>query len=417
MQEMLLPPGAYLPRHAQHKIADAMQRYRVVALTGPRQAGKTTLVKQIARDNDLPYVSLDAARARRFAQADPAAFVRNMPAGIIDEIQWAPDLILEIKRLVDGSPQRGRYLITGSVELFKSAIAPDSLAGRMVAVELLPLSVAEIGARQPANFLDRAFAADFPDFMATGRSGDLWQSVMAGGFPEALAAGNREDRADWLRNYARNLAGHDLPVAARIHRPEKFARLIELAAAVSGRIVDMQKLARQLEVSGHTVDSWLSLLENMFLLRRIGAWHGNAIRRLIKRPKLHFIDSALAAALGYRDDWRLVDNRPGELLESFVCGEIGKAAALARNEMRLSHFRDRNGNEVDLVVEQAGRGLIGIETTAAPAVGPTDFKGLRQLRAAAGDDFVCGIILHDGDCIQQVAAGLFAMPIAMLWEA
>ena len=416
MQDDSVPPR-YFRRHARQKVARALAYSRIVAIVGPRQAGKTTLVRQIAQAQQLPYRTLDDIQSRRLARSDPAGFIRRLPTGVIDEIQQAPDLVLEMKRTVDEDSRPGRYLITGSVDLFRSAMSPDSLAGRLATVELLPLAAAEIAEREAPRFLERAFAGDFPGSLKTGTTDDLWQRIATGGFPAAIAIDDPEVRADWLRDYADALARHDIPQAARINDRGSLLALLKLAAAVNGRLVDLAKLARSIRVDGKTVDRWLRLMEAMFLIRRVPAWHGNALRRLVKSPRLYFLDSALAAAVTHTSAARLERDRSGAALECFVHGEISKAVAGQGSRIVISHFRDKNRNEVDLVLEQPAAGIVGIEVTAAAAVGPSDFRGLRELQRAAGDDFACGIILHDGDRIENVARQMFAMPIKMLWEA
>ena len=152
----------FVARHAEGPVRTALTDTRIVALVGPRQSGKTTLARRIADSDGRPFITLDDDQFRRFAQDDPAGFMRGLQAAAIDEIQRAPGLILELKKAVDEDPRPGRYLITGSVELFKGAISPDSLAGRVETVELLPFSQAEIAGASPPRFLERAFAGEFP---------------------------------------------------------------------------------------------------------------------------------------------------------------------------------------------------------------------------------------------------------------
>ena len=150
-----------MPRHSETRVRDALTDTRIVAIVGPRQSGKTTLARRIASDDGRPFITLDDEQHRRFAEDDPIGFVRSNPVAVIDEIQRAPGLILAIKQAVDEDPRPGRYLITGSVDLFRSAISPDSLAGRVETIELLPFSQAEIAGAGAPGFLDRAFAGDF----------------------------------------------------------------------------------------------------------------------------------------------------------------------------------------------------------------------------------------------------------------
>ena len=165
----------------------ALTDTRIVALVGPRQSGKTTLARRFADDEQRPFITLDDDQFRRFAQEDPVGFMRGRRAAVIDEIQRAPALILELKKLVDEDPTPGRYLITGSVELFKSAISPDSLAGRVETIELLPFSQAEAAVAGVPDFLTRAFAGDFPNIANTGTTDNLVERVLSGGYPEVLA--------------------------------------------------------------------------------------------------------------------------------------------------------------------------------------------------------------------------------------
>ncbi len=345
--------------------------------------------------------------------------MRSYKAAVIDEIQRVPSLILELKKTVDEDPRPGRYLITGSVELFKGLISPDSLAGRVEAIELLPFSQAEIeGADLPA-FLDRAFDSNYPSFTVTGPTPALVERVISGGFPLALSRTVPGRRRNWLRAYARSLTQRGIPEFATINKLDEMSRLIDHAALYSGQIINLSNLGNQLGVDAKTVDRWLTQLEHMFLVRRIRAWHHNELKRLVKTPKLQFLDSGLLAAVRGLSAQAIATDRQklGSLLECFVYSELAKAAALADEETTVSHYRDKDQAEVDLVLERPTGEVIGIEVKAGATVRPRDFRGLRRLKEATGARFSCGIILHDGERIQQLDSRLFAMPVKMLWEA
>ena len=346
-------------------------------------------------------------------------FVRSHHAAVIDEIQRAPGLILALKNAVDEDPQPGRYLITGSVDLFRTSISPDSLAGRIETVELLPFSQAEIAKSSIPRFLERAFAGDFPNLERREPTVDLMEPVLAGGYPEACARIDPARRRSWLRAYARSLAQRDVSDIATISKRDEMDRLIEYAAAAAGQLLNLSELGSRLGVDSKTVDRWLTLLEQMFLVRRVRAWHRNALRRLVKTPKLHFLDSGLLAALRRVDAATIARDRrqAGPLLECFVHGEIAKAVALSDETMTVSHYRDKDRVEVDLVLERSPGRVVGIEVKAGATVRPDDFKGLTRLQAVTGERFACGIVLHDGERIQQTAPSMFAMPVKMLWEA
>lgn len=408
-----------LLRHAEAPIRAALADTRIVAMVGPRQSGKTTLAKRIAAADNRPFVTLDDAQSRQLARSDPAGFIRSFPAAVVDEVQRAPGLILALKKTVDEDLRPGRYLITGSVDLFRGSISPDSLAGRVETIGLLPFSQAEIHAAGPARFLHRAFAADFPALAETGPTGNLTGRVVSGGFPEALARTVPARRSAWLRAYAQALAERDVADIATVVKLDEMRRLLNHVAVSSGQLLNLSALAARLGVDSKTVDRWLVLLEHMFLVRRVPAWRRSRLKRLVKAPKLHFLDSGLLAALRRTGQAEIFGDRQalGPLLECFVFGELAKAAGLSHDAPDLSHYRDKDGIEVDLVLERSPGPIVGIEVKAAATVWPRDFKGLTRLREASGGRFACGVVLHDGDRVQQVDSGMFAMPFRMLWEA
>ena len=410
---------AFVARHAEVPVRTALADTRIVAIVGPRQSGKTTLARGIAADDGRPFVTMDDDQSRRFARDDPAGFMRSLQAAVIDEIQRAPDLVLALKKEVDEDPRPGRYLITGSVELFKGSISPDSLAGRVETIELLPFSQAEISGASPSGFLDRAFAGDFPGFQETDLTVDLIERVISGGFPAALSRAVPARRRSWLRAYARSLAERDISDIAAVGKRHEMSRLIDHAAVSASQLLNLSSLASRLGVDGKTVDRWLVLLEHMFLVRRVRAWHRGGLKRLVRAPKLQFLDSGLLAALQRTDAADIARDRRkfGPLLECFVHGELIKAIALSGETTTVSHYRDKDGIEVDLVLERSPGAIVGIEVKAGATVRLRDFRGLVRLKEAAGDGFACGIVLHDGERIQQMGSGLFAMPIKMLWEA
>ena len=413
------PAGRFVWRHTEEAVRLALTDTRIVALVGPRQSGKTTLARRIADDDGRTFVSLDDDQYRQFAREDPEGFVRGLENAAIDEIQRAPNLILALKKKVDEDPRPGRYLITGSVDLFKGSISPDSLAGRVETVELLPFSQAEIAGAAAPRFLDRGFTGDFPAVEETGPTPDLAERIIAGGYPAALARPVPTRRRSWLRAYGKALAERDVSDLAPVGKRDEMVRLIDHAALSAGQLLNLSSLGTRLGVDGKTVDRWLVLLEHMFLIRRVRAWHNSQLKRLIRTPKLHFLDSGLLAALLGTNAADIVRDRQklGPLLECFVYGELVKAMALSDETTTVSHYRDKDGVEVDLVLERSPGTIMGIEIKAGATALPRDFRGLRRLKETVGDRFACGILLHDGERIQRTSSKLFAMPIRLLWEA
>lgn len=408
----------FVRRHAEPKVIRTLEDTRVTAIVGPRQSGKTTLARRIADRDGRPFITLDDAQYRQFANHDPDGFMRGLKYAVIDEIQRAPDLILAIKKAVDENPEPGRYLITGSADLFSGTLSPDSLAGRVEIVQLLPFAQSEIAGTQAIDFLDRAFAGDFPGTATIGPTEDLVERVVSGGFPEALSRSDPGRRRSWLLAYARSLAERDAAEIAAVQRSAMTIRLIESAAATAGQLTNASRLGMQLGVDSKTVARWITVLEQMFLVRRIRAWHRNDLKRLVKTPKLQFLDSGLLAALQRADAARLAKDRQalGPLLECFVHAELAKVAALSDTATPLCHFRDKDQMEVDFVAERPTGEIVGIEVKAAATVRPRDFRGLVRLEKVAGEQFACGVLLHDGDRIQRISARMFAMPVGMLWR-
>ncbi len=406
----------FLARHAETSIRTALQDTRIVAILGPRRSGKTTLAKRVA--DGRPFISLEDELDRRRAREDPALFVRSLDSAVIDEIQLAPDLVRALKSAVDRDPRPGRFLITGSVDLFGSPIAPDCLAGRVETVRLLPFSQAEIAGTGPPDFLDRAFAGDFPAFRETGSTPRLVERVVAGGFPEALARTDPARRRAWLRACANPRAERDVAAVAPVAKRDEMNALLGHAAASASGPANMSALGRALRIDGKTVDRWLSLLEHLFVIRRVPAWRHVALKRLARAPKLHFLDSGLLAARlrTGAEDLERERRKLGPPLESFVYGELAKAVALSGGEATVSHYRDREGTGVDFVLERTPGAVVGIEVRAHATLRSRDLSGLERLGETVGDGFACGIVLHDGERVQKVGDRIFAMPFKMLWE-
>ena len=418
MSDWHLPNSTFIERHAEQRVRAALADTRIVALVGPRQAGKTTLARRIAEDDRRIYISLDDTQSRDFASEDPIGFVRDLSYAVIDEIQRVPNLILELKREVDESPEPGRFLITGSVDLFRTSISPDSLAGRVETVQLLPFSQAELEQLPEQQFVDRAFRRDFPTLEQTDSTSNLVDRILGGGYPLALSRTEPSRRRAWFQEYTRALTDRDVSDISNAYKRNEMARLVTFAALSSGQLVNFSRLGAQIGIDNHTADRWLDLFEHMFLLSRIPAWHKKGLKRLVKTPKLHFFDSGLLAATQNINTHELTNNRKllGPILECFVYSELIKATSSSANQTNILHFRENSGHEVDFVLERSPREIVGIEVKASATVHPMDFRGLRQLAETVDRRFVCGIVLYDGDRIQEFARDLYAMPFSVLWS-
>ena len=224
-------------------------------------------------------------------------------------------------------------------------------------------------------------------------------------------------RRDWLTSYAQSLAERDVVEIAELAKADMMRLLIEHAALMSGQLVNMSELAQRVGVDAKTIDRWLSLLGKIFLVYRVRPWFGNNLKRLVKTPKLHFVDSALLAALAGIDAAAIARDRAllGPLLQCFVHAELQKAIALSGERTSLTHYRDKDQAEVDFVIERTPGRIVGIEVKASATVRPQDFKGLIRLEEAAGEAFVMGILLHDGERVLRYSDRLAAAPLSSLW--
>jgi hypothetical protein len=410
-------PSGTIARHAQRQITTALQDTRVVLVVGPRQAGKTTLARQYA-NSDRPYLTLDDPATLAAARADPAGFVRGLQSAVIDEVQRAPDLLLSIKESVDKDQAPGRFLLTGSTNLMALPVVADSLAGRLAVITLLPFAQAEL-AGTPGDLLDRLLdGGDLPP-VANPVVGDaLMARVLQGGYPEALRRTSASRRQAWLEDYVALILDRDVRDIANIDQLGRMPRLLDVLAAHAGQLVNHSSYGAALGLTAPTAQKYVGILERLFLLRQVPPWSHNAVSRLTKTPKLHFLDTGLLAALRGDTAAQLQKERTGygPLLESFVVSEVLKIATWSEKRLRFSHFRTKDQDEVDLVIEDRRGRVIGIEVKASATVRPQDLRGLRQLQAAVGDKFVHGLVLHDHDRITPFDEKLHAVPVSMLWE-
>ena len=404
------------PRYIEQRVQEALTDTRVVLLCGPRQSGKTTLARRIA-GGTVPFVTLDDATTLAAARADPVGFLRGVDRVVIDEIQRAPDLILAIKAAVDADPRPGRFLLTGSANLTTLPRVADSLAGRMGIARLLPLAQAELRGGRP-SFLDRAFAGETPISRTPIVGDDLVDAVLAGGYPEALTRSGWRRRQSWHLDYIEAILQRDIRDIARIEQLGTMPRLLRVLAEHSGQLVNHSGLGAPLGMNHVTTRKYVDVLEHLFLVHTLPPWYTNTLKRLAKSPKLHFLDAGLLAALGGITPQRLRRDRTpfGPLLETFVLGELLKLAGWSDDRYTFSHFRDKERNEVDIVIEDGRGRIVGVEVKASATVSAGDFSGLRRLAAGAGERFSSGLILYDHDQTVPFGERMAAVPISTLWS-
>ena len=413
----LSPTASVLARHAEAGLQASLSDTPVVLLQGPRQCGKTTLARTVTASLGYGYLSFDDDNLVRAARADPLGFVADLPTrAVLDEIQRVPELFTSLKLAVDRDRQPGRFLLTGSADVLLLPKLADSLAGRLEVIRLHPLSQVELN-QQPAGFLNALFAADFPMQTCARMGLELAERVVAGGFPAALTRQPARRRA-WYQAYVQTLVQRDVRDLARIAALDVMPRLLELAAGQTAHLFNVSELAGPFGLSRPTVRDYLTLLERVFLVDVLPPWHVRQISRLVKTPKLHLGDTGVAASLLRVDAPALHANRTllGQLLETFVYQELRRQASAEPGATAFYHFRNRDDHEVDIVLAQGDK-LAGVEVKASGTVRAKDFRGLRKLQEIAGERFVCGVVLYDGEASLRFGPGLLALPMQTLWQA
>ena len=402
-------------RFIERQTEEALSDTPVVLIVGPRRAGKTTLARKM-EDTGRTYVTLDEQIALDAARSDPAGFVRSLDRATIDEVQRVPELLLAIKRVVDEDYRPGRFLLTGSANVMTLPKVADSLAGRIETIRLLPLARAEIAGTAPV-FLERLFNGKLRGAKEAIVSDDLVRLTLLGGYPEAISRESERRRRNWARSYLSSVLSRDLRDIGEIEKLTELPRFVRLLAEHSGRLVNYSQLGAGIDVSYKTGQRYVALLEQIFLVSTLQPWYTNTLKRIVRTPKLHFLDSGLLAALrGLGFNRVEADRREfGALLQSFVFSEVLKLMTASEHQFTTFHFRDQSKREVDIVLERDDGLVAGIEVKASATVRSGDFAGLRTLAEACGARFAFGAVLYDGGDFVPFGEKLAAVPVSCLW--
>jgi uncharacterized protein len=401
------------------RLLTALTDTPAVMLVGPRQAGKSTLVQSLASGpHPARYLSLDDLGTLDAARRDPVGLIESADGPlIIDEIQRAPELLLPIKAAIDRDRRPGRFILTGSAQVMLLPKVSESLAGRIEVHTLWPFSQAEIEG-VPGQIVELLLEqSSQPSPAPASTREDLIERIVRGGFPEAVA---REDdrREEWLASYLTVIAQRDLRDLANI---ERLAEVPAVLASLASRVrapLNKTDVSSSVGIPRTSLDRYLTLLEHVFLLYRLPAWHSNRIKQITKAPKLLISDSALLTHLLRTDRGRLSDEHSllGTVMECFVGMELAKQLSATRTRASLLHMRTATGAEVDFVLEGADGRLAGIEAKASATVRHEDFKHLTTMRDRIGSErFIRGVVLYTGSERLPFGDRLEAWPLTTLW--
>jgi uncharacterized protein len=414
--DAMINPKLY-HRFATSRLEEALGDTPVVLVHGPRQCGKTTLARMVGDRAGYQYITFDDDVQLAAAQADPVGFVADLAEKtVLDEVQRVPSLFLALKSAVDRDRRPGRFILTGSANVLLVPKLADSLAGRMEILRLHPLTQDEIAGSE-SLFLDLLFEGRFKNRHFKRLGPELAARIVAGGYPAAIIRPATKRRAAWYRDYIETQVQRDVRDLARISALGSLPRLLQLAAGQTARLVNVAEMASAFQLSRPTIRDYVVLLERIFLLEHLPPWHSNRLSRLIKTPKLHLGDTGLASALLGVDADALVKDRAmlGQFLETFVFQELRRQASWYDSPIMFHHFRDKDGVEVDIVMELSGK-VAGVEVKAAATVTGRDFRGLRKLRDNTGERFAAGVVVYDGESVAGFGDNLHAIPIRALWE-
>ncbi|MEK7423195.1 MAG: ATP-binding protein [Actinomycetota bacterium] len=417
-----------LDRAATIEAAEMLATFRVLIISGARQVGKSTLASaQLGVDAGHVF-SLDDPAVLGRALSDPIGFAAALPHGsVIDEFQRAgKPLLLAIKQIVDAIPDKGQFILTGSANYLAARGTTETLAGRAGRLQLWPLSIGErLGL--PEQFLGQLFDDDRNWTAATAAPdandrAQIMTWILEGGFPEVVRDQlTPTRRARWFDAYTDDVVNREaLRPIADVRYEHELRRLLRALAARIGTELVIADVARDLGLDRATVTNYVSILEAVNLLHLLPAFSTSATTAAKQRPKIHLVDSGLAAhlnGLGERDLSSLSTNRLlGPMVEQFVVTEVLKQASWSQSGVNVHHYRDREGREADIVIEDRRTGRVAaIEVKASSTPDARGARHLTYLRDRLGDRFTIGVLLHLGPQSLPLGDRLWARPISTLW--
>ena len=419
---MAYVPAELISRRILNVARERMSETAVLALQGARSVGKSTVLASIANEHQVDVIDLDNSVQAELVGASPGDFVLGASPVCFDEYQRVPELLQAIKGELNRNHAPGRFVLTGSTRFDSLPRATQALTGRIQFLEILPFSQGEIDGVHE-DFLDVAMRD--PDQLlhhgpSTTMRADYAERVCRGGLPIAISL-NERGRRRWFDSYLAQTLSGDLPELGGIRRLDALTRLFDCLAGQTGQLLNVRAAARAVELEGRTADNYTQLLTDVFLLRRLPAWGRTLRARSGKTPKLHMVDSGLAAHMLRLTPAKLAQLDPtsltefGHLLETFVAGELLKQASWHDDVREVAHWHTHDDKEVDFLIETYDGGVVGFEIKARGKAIADDLTGLRLLRELLGDQFRAGFILNIGKFAGRLEDRIYVLPIDRLW--
>lgn len=374
-----------IKREATNELLRLAKQFKAIAVTGPRQSGKTTLVRAVFIDK--PYANLENPDTRMFAREDPRGFLDSYPDGaILDEVQRVPELFSYLQQILDEAPENGMFILTGSNNFLIQENISQSLAGRVAYLFLLPFSIAELPQK-------------------TMRTDAL---MFRGGYP-ALYIGDI-DVSLYYANYIRTYLERDVRLLKNIGDLVAFEKFLRLCAGRTGQMLNMSSLAIEVGVDVKTISAWIGVLEASFIVFRLQPYHKNFNKRVVKMPKLYFYDTGLALALlGLENEQQLVTHPlRGSVFETLIVVELLKKRYNQLKSNNLYFWRDSIGNEIDILLDFAD-GQVPVEIKSGRTITKDFFKGLNYWKKLSGTNH--GFLVYDGDSMQKRSDGFTVVPL------